>query len=364
MNLWSEFQKELFSIFRTQTETNVCFDGGGTNSQHLDPPPLTLDTTQECTTRGKRKCPSQCSSPPKKSPPPPVSREVPLKKAKRKLMLHSPVSKSLQSQAAKRLLEKAKKVTLQDGSKKSLEKKFVLPVRSARSSRVIKPNKRFVEEEGKVSVEKKEKPVEVKPKTDEPEPAAAKPAARVILREARLQLEAAPRTLTEGPFSSPTPKKRANLLSCGVCGAVRFYKFLKQTTKFGIRSCESCRKFIAKVIKGRSAMAKGSMRCQQGTGLCMVPAVVRNPDWSSNKLVSSARCQACWLKLCLKNYLMPAKLKSKLMALLPAELRVESALPPRSDTAKLFPVPDTRISFFDRSVHTIVWGKSPATRPL
>lgn len=38
-------------------------------------------------------------------------------------------------------------------------------------------------------------------------------------------------------------------VTCGVCGAVRFYRFVRQARKFGIYSCESCRKFISKLLK-------------------------------------------------------------------------------------------------------------------
>jgi histone-lysine N-methyltransferase MLL1 len=56
---------------------------------------------------------------------------------------------------------------------------------------------------------------------------------------------------------------------CGVCGAVRFYRFVKQARKFGIFSCESCRKFVSKMMK-RQACSKGGnlpvLECHKGAG--------------------------------------------------------------------------------------------------
>jgi len=263
--------------------------------------------------------------------------EVEPKKVRRKLVLPSPVSKSLQSQAARKLLDKAKKVIIPDEKKNNNCKKFVLPVRSARSSRVIKPNKKFIQE----NTDSKAKTEAL---ADRNEAATIKPpAGRVILREARLQLDPAPRGLTEGPFSSPTPKNRTNLVSCGVCGTVQFYKPNKQVTKFGVQSCDMCRKFISKIMKIRTSAVKGSIKCEKGPGLCMV----RNSDWSGLKWSSNARCQACWLKLCLKNYLMAEKLKSKLYQLLPTQMRVDHVVKTRKEPS-LFSVPDGNISFFDR----------------
>lgn len=74
----------------------------------------------------------------------------------------SPVKPSFKKHVASRLLHKAKKVNLDVCSSRispsslingpsnvtNLNKKFVLPCRSVRSSRVIKPNKRFLEPEG------------------------------------------------------------------------------------------------------------------------------------------------------------------------------------------------------------------------
>ncbi|EFN68384.1 Histone-lysine N-methyltransferase trithorax, partial [Camponotus floridanus] len=157
---------------------------------------------------------------------------------------------------------------------------------------------------------------------------------KVILRKARLKLDNKCLTGTEGPFStsstSNTVGGNTNLgltgtIKCGVCGAVRFYRFVKQARKFGIHSCESCRKFISKMIK-RQACAKSSnnvlpiLQCHKGDGLCLVPPVVRSQQWNI-RCVYKARCPACWLKMCLKCYNIPPVLRTGLNALLPPLMR-------------------------------------------
>lgn len=67
-------------------------------------------------------------------------------------------TRQLRNSTAKRLLQRAKSngsntrnLVLHSGEKSSTVRKFVLPVRSVHSSRVIKPNKRFIEELEEVS---------------------------------------------------------------------------------------------------------------------------------------------------------------------------------------------------------------------
>jgi len=67
-------------------------------------------------------------------------------------------TRQLRNSTAKRLLQKAKSngsntrnLLVQSGEKPSTVRKFVLPVRSVHSSRVIKPNKRFIEELEEIS---------------------------------------------------------------------------------------------------------------------------------------------------------------------------------------------------------------------
>lgn len=50
---------------------------------------------------------------------------------------------------------------------------------------------------------------------------------------------------------------------CGVCGAERYYRYLKQARKFGVYSCETCRKFITKTINQGSIQ---SFTCLNGSG--------------------------------------------------------------------------------------------------
>lgn len=67
-------------------------------------------------------------------------------------------TRHLRNSTAKRLLQRAKSngsntrnLVIQSGEKSSTVRKFVLPVRSVHSSRVIKPNKRFIEELEEIS---------------------------------------------------------------------------------------------------------------------------------------------------------------------------------------------------------------------
>ncbi|XP_014612848.1 PREDICTED: histone-lysine N-methyltransferase trithorax [Polistes canadensis] len=158
---------------------------------------------------------------------------------------------------------------------------------------------------------------------------------KVILRKARLKLDNKCVGGTEGPFSVTSTNNNSNgstnlgltgTIKCGVCGAVRFYRFVKQARKFGIHSCESCRKFISKMIK-RQGCAKSTnsplpfLQCHKGDGLCLVPPVVRSHQWNLMRCVYKARCPACWLKMCLKCYNIPATLRSGLNSMLPPIMR-------------------------------------------
>ncbi|XP_076675822.1 histone lysine N-methyltransferase trithorax isoform X2 [Andrena cerasifolii] len=164
---------------------------------------------------------------------------------------------------------------------------------------------------------------------------------KVILRKARLKLDNKCAGGTEGPFSTTNSNSvtsgNTNLgltgtIKCGVCGAVRFYRFVKQARKFGIHSCESCRKFISKMIK-RQACAKSTnsalpvLQCHKGDGLCLVPPVVRSQQWNLMRCVYKARCPACWLKMCLKCYNIPSSLRTGLNALLPPMMRDPLSIP-------------------------------------
>ncbi|XP_028158224.1 histone-lysine N-methyltransferase trithorax isoform X5 [Ostrinia furnacalis] len=152
---------------------------------------------------------------------------------------------------------------------------------------------------------------------------------KVIIREARLQLNPPPQTTTglDGPFSMITSVSTNNpprTVTCGVCGAVRFYRFVKQARKFGIFSCESCRKFISKMVKKLKNSHKTGLTvipCLKEEGNCPVPPIVRSQQWKLLRCTNRARCPACWLQLCLKSFQVPQNIKAGLNALLPSYMR-------------------------------------------
>ena len=79
---------------------------------------------------------------------------------------------------------------------------------------------------------------------------------------------------------SPTKKSNNRMpgnIVCGICGAVRYYAFILQAKKFGTFSCEPCRKFISKAIKLCKNTSEDDelFPCLSGTGLCLVPPVIR-----------------------------------------------------------------------------------------
>ncbi|KAH1023624.1 hypothetical protein HUJ04_012791 [Dendroctonus ponderosae] len=219
--------------------------------------------------------------------------------------------------------------------------KFVLPKRSVHSSRVIKPNKRFIDLNETLNIKKKGlakraiKQSEDQSNTSESDAKdtlAFSNGHRVILRQARLKLPN--QVSTQGPFSSNLHNGPGTII-CGVCGAVRYYRFVKQARKFNIYSCESCRKFIAKQIKRQNVGSQNSsvLICIVGQGTCYVPPVERSQHWKISKCAYRSRCPACWLKMCLKAYHLPLTLKQNLTQLLPKNMRgldfsFSNSLPP------------------------------------
>ncbi|KAB0800971.1 hypothetical protein PPYR_05325 [Photinus pyralis] len=230
--------------------------------------------------------------------------------------------------------------------------KFILPSRSVHSSRVIKPNKRFINVEAVNSIQlrtfkkrvinKKSastngtackvncsdsecKDVAVHENVDlSRSPCSSR---RVVLRQARLQLHTQTPTGPEGPFSmSSSNISPPGTVTCGVCGAVRFYRFVKQARKFNIYSCESCRKFISKMIKCQVSNKKlPDIQCLKGQGNCHVPPIVRSQHWKF-RCAYKARCNACWLKMCLRSFQIPPVLKNNLISLLPEHMRESDTL--------------------------------------
>lgn len=152
---------------------------------------------------------------------------------------------------------------------------------------------------------------------------------KIILREARLQLNppAQSTSALDGPFSTHPQSSSPNpptTVTCGVCGAVRFYRFVKQARKFGIYSCESCRKFISKMLKKEKLSQKAGtvvMQCLKGEGTCLVPPIVRSQQWKLLRCTNKARCPACWLKMCLKAFQVPPNIRAGLTAMLPPFMR-------------------------------------------
>lgn len=266
-----------------------------------------------------------------------------------------PVRKSVRGFATGRTLT-TRKQSLVSKESNNLVGKFVLPTRSVHSSRVIKPNKRFINMElgDTRSVKKrvickrhmikgdddKSKTVKNKRSSLEGEKDINKGTSeqsarnqtscsnsRIVLRQARLQLHNQTPSGPEGPFSSSstTTTSPPGTVTCGVCGAVRFYRFVKQARKFKIYSCESCRKFISKMIK-RQSCAKNmnnisTLVCHKGQGMCHVPPIVRSQQWKLIRCAYKARCPACWLKMCLRSFHMPMTLKSSLAQLLPKNMQ-------------------------------------------
>ena len=109
---------------------------------------------------------------------------------------------------------------------------------------------------------------------------------------------------------------------CGICGAVRYYSFILQAKKFGTFSCEPCRKFISKTLKKCQNEENNSdeelFPCLSGSGECVVPPdVIRGGRSKTASKKSEARCQACWLKLCLIGYKLEDEWYEKLRSRLP-----------------------------------------------
>ncbi|KAK5639130.1 hypothetical protein RI129_011622 [Pyrocoelia pectoralis] len=263
-----------------------------------------------------------------------------------------------ENELSSRKLIKTKQSRLESSN---LVGKFILPSRSVHSSRVIKPNKRFINVEAVNSIqlrtfkkrvinkknsstkldlngstckvncandsECKDEPNTINRDADLSVARTPCSSRRVILRQARLQLHTQTPTGPEGPFSSNSASiSPPGTVTCGVCGAVRFYRFVKQARKFNIYSCESCRKFISKMIKCQVSNKKlPDIQCLKGQGTCHVPPIVRSQHWKF-RCAYKARCNACWLKMCLRSFQIPPVLKNNLINLLPTYMRESDTL--------------------------------------
>ncbi|CAH2054575.1 unnamed protein product, partial [Iphiclides podalirius] len=181
------------------------------------------------------------------------------------------------------------------------------------------------------SGDEEEKPASISPEKDKSNPSQLL-RGKVIIREARLQLNTTTPSNTglDGPFSTVVPSSSPNpptTVTCGVCGAVRFYRFVKQARKFGIYSCESCRKFISKMLKKEKMSQRTGpvvMQCLKGEGNCHVPPIVRSQQWKLLRCTNKTRCPACWLKMCLKAFQVPPNLRASLTAMLPPHMRASA----------------------------------------
>lgn len=239
------------------------------------------------------------------------------------------------------------------GETGNLVGKFVLPTRSVHSSRVIKPNKRFINVDAVSGIGRRnfKKRMATKRnsalKSDQQQLECAQQDqalsdsdgkmlkvqnTRVILRQARLQLHTQTQLKPEGPFSSKG--NPAGTVTCGVCGAVRHYRFVKQARKFNIYSCEACRKFILKMIKRQSCSDAPTLACHTGQGMCHIPAMIAMSQRKLLRPASTSRCPACWLKLCLRSFQIPTNLKTGLSTLLPESMREPNSL--FNNSLKLF----------------------------
>lgn len=224
--------------------------------------------------------------------------------------------------------------------------KFILPSRSVHSSRVIKPNKRFLDLNESLTRKQKilkrhcsDKEQEnseegisngsgIQNSIKEASPSNNCSNRRIILRQARLQFQSnSYPSNSQGPFSSTSNNGSGpGTVTCGVCGAVRFYRFIKQARKFNIYSCESCRKFISKMIKRQSYSKGAALVCHKGQGTCHVPPIVRSQQWKLIKCAYRARCPACWLKMCLRSFQMPVNLRNNLSQLLPSFMQTPDSM--------------------------------------
>lgn len=61
-------------------------------------------------------------------------------------------------------------------------------------------------------------------------------------------------------------KLKSGFITCGVCGVIRHYKCMLQAKKFGLFSCELCRRFILKMIKQSKSSNGQYLKCKAENG--------------------------------------------------------------------------------------------------
>ncbi|KAH8283780.1 hypothetical protein KR054_001096 [Drosophila jambulina] len=263
-----------------------------------------------------------------------------------------------------------------------MDSHFVLPKRSTRSSRIIKPNKRLLEE-GAISKKPLPPPKSLfggaSPATStttagslkipsfgslksNTSVAASSSSSIFVLRQPRLQFQADSKL---GPSAIPmTPAAGVGALTvstfgtlagqsgssnaCAVCSTT--VKDVIQARKYGVAACDVCRKFISKMTK-KSISANSSsananavstltnqqqqqqqqlqqLQCKGSEGnTCSFHS--GKSQLKNFKKLYKERCLACWLKKCLISFQLPVAHRSRLSAILPAGMRPEAN--PRED---------------------------------
>ncbi|KAH8375891.1 hypothetical protein KR200_006400 [Drosophila serrata] len=254
-----------------------------------------------------------------------------------------------------------------------MDSHFVLPKRSTRSSRIIKPNKRLLEE-GAISKKPPPPPKSLfggassvsstsagslkipsfgslKSNTSV---AASSSSSIFVLRQPRLQFQADSKL---GPSAIPTtPAAGVGALTvstfgtlagqssspstCAVCSTT--VKEVTQARKYGVVACDVCRKFISKMTK-KSVSANSSsananaassstshqqqqpqqLQCKGSEGTACSFHSGKSQLKNFKKLYKE-RCLACWLKKCLISFQLPAAHRSRLGAILPVGMRPEA----------------------------------------
>ncbi|XP_014253952.1 histone-lysine N-methyltransferase trithorax [Cimex lectularius] len=225
--------------------------------------------------------------------------------------------------------EKPKKEVKKDEKPSSSPVKFVLPTRSVHSSRVIKPNKRFFQNETADEDGNKKQRLANGDASEKNEPA------KCILRKPMLNIKSQSVSI-EGPFSSSGGSSIVQVgdqahptkVVCGVCGTTRPCKSYRQARKFGIFSCDPCRRFIIKIIRKEKDKLIDKFICDSGTGNCSIrySALVTQPFSTEPQVKEHTRCQGCWLNLCLRSFKLPPQLTKRLASYLPLEISKKTSL--------------------------------------
>lgn len=116
---------------------------------------------------------------------------------------------------------------------------------------------------------------------------------------------------------------------CAICSSVSPAAFSHQSRKYGVNSCDTCRKFISKTVKrlavasSENSLLSGGVQCKNDEGQCQINASARSAR--SYKAALKERCPACWLKRCIQTYRLPSELRQKIVSTLPSNLRPSDA---------------------------------------